>query len=72
MGLAEPIEQSGSRKVDNNEDVKVSAVRCRRITTTTASAILAGGKLSMTSTKVTLPEGVQDVRVKKVWIKTTG
>ena len=71
MGLAKPIEQSGNEKVDDNKDVKVSAVKGRKITTTIASAISAGGKLSMASTKVILLENVQDVRVKKVWIENT-
>ncbi len=71
MGLAEPTKQSGSEEVDDDEDVRVSAVRDRKITTTIASAILVGGKLSTASSKVTLPEGGQDVRVKKVWIETT-
>ncbi len=71
MGLAEPIEQSDSEEVDDNKDVRVSAVRGRKITTTTTSAIPAGGKLSIASIKVTLPKVVQNVRVKKVWIETT-
>ena len=72
MGLAEPTEQSGAEEVDDDEDVRVSAVRGRKITTTTASTIPAGGRLSTASTKMTLPvSGGQDVRVKKVWIETT-
>ncbi len=71
MGLAEPTEQGGSEEVDNNEDVRVLAVRGWKITTTIASAIPADGKMSTASSKVTLPEVGQDVRVKKVWIETT-
>ncbi len=71
MGLAEPTERGGSEEVDDDKDVRVSAVRGRKITTTTASAIPTSGKLSTASFKVTLPEGGQDVRVKKVWIETT-
>lgn len=41
MGLAEPIEQSGDEEVDKNKDVRVSAVKNRKITTTTANEILA-------------------------------
>ncbi len=66
MGLAELTEQNDSEEVDDDEDVRLLAVRGRKITITTASAIPASGKLSIASTKVTLPEGMQDVRVKKV------
>ncbi len=66
MGLAEPTEESSSEEVDDDEDVRVSTVRGRKITTTIANAIPAGGKLSTASSKVTLLEGGQDVRVKKV------
>ncbi len=66
MGLTESIKPSGSEEVDDDKDVRVSAVRGRKITTTIASAIPAGGKLLTVSTKVILPEGVQDVRVKKI------
>ncbi len=71
MGLTEPTERGGSENVDDNKDVRVSAVRGRKITTTTASAIPTGRKLSTASSKVTLAESGQDVRVKKVWIETT-
>ena len=71
MSLTEPKEQSGNEKIDNNKDIRVSAVRGRKITITTISVILASRKLSITSIKMTLPEGMQDVRVKKVWIETT-
>ncbi len=71
MGLAEPTKRGGSEEVDNDKDIRVSEVKDRKITTTTASAILAARKLSTTSSKVTLLEGGQDVRVKKVWIETT-
>ncbi len=67
----EPTKQSGSEKVDDDKDIKVSAVRGRKITTTTASARPAGGKLLMASSKITLLEGEQDVRMKKIWIETT-
>ncbi len=66
MGLAKPTEQIGSQKVNDDKDVRVSAVRGRKITTTTASVILAYGKLSTASFKVILPKSGQDVRVKKV------
>lgn len=61
MSLAEPIEQSGNKKVDDDEDVRVLAVRGRKITTTTISTIPTGGKLSTTSMKITLPEGEKDI-----------
>ncbi len=66
MSLTELIEQSGKEKVNDYKDVKVSVIRDKKITTTIASIILAGGKLSTTSTKVTLSKSVQDIRVKKV------
>ncbi len=72
MGLAEPTEQiSGSEEVDDDKDIRVLVVRDRKITIITASTIPASGKLSMASFKVTLPEGGQDMGVKKVWIETT-
>ena len=67
MGLTEPTEQSGAEKVDDNKNVRILAVRGRKIITTTASAILVGGKLLTISTKMTLPvSGGHDVRVKKI------
>ncbi len=57
MGLVKPTEQSGDKKVDDNKDVRVSAVKGRKITTTTISAIFTGGKLLTASSKVTLSEG---------------
>ena len=70
MGLTEPTEQSDSKEVNDNEDVKVSAVRGRKIIITIVSVIPAARKLSTTSTKETLLEGRQDVKVKKIWIET--
>ena len=64
------IRQSDSEEIDDNKDIKVSAIKGKKITTTTASAIFAGGKLLTISIKVTLPGGGQDVRVKIVWIET--
>ncbi len=55
------IKQSGSEKVDNNEDIRVSVVRGRKSITTTASAIPTGRKLLMASTKEILSEGEQDI-----------
>ncbi len=72
MGLAKPKEQSGGEEVNDNKYVRVLIVKGKKITTTTTSVILVGGKLLTTSTKMTLPEGEQVVRVKKVWIETTG
>lgn len=46
MGLVECTEQSSSKKVDDNENIKLSIVKGRKIITTTISAILMGGKLS--------------------------
>ncbi len=57
MGLAEPTEQNGSEEVNDDKDIKVSAVRGKKITITTVSTILTGGKLLTASSKVTLPEG---------------
>ena len=54
MDIAEIIKQNGSEEVNNNKNVRVSVVKGRKITTTTASAILVVRKLSMASTKVTL------------------
>ncbi len=66
MGLAEPVKQSGSKEVNDDRNIRVSAVRKRKITTTIASAIPMSGKLSTASTKVTLLEGRQNMRVKKI------
>ena len=56
MGLAEPIEQNGSKKVNDNKDVKVLAIKGRKITIIIASTISAGGKMLIVLTKLTLPE----------------
>lgn len=57
MGQAKLIEQNGSKKVNNNKDLRVSAIKSKKITITTASIIFAGKKLLMISIKVTLLEG---------------
>ncbi len=72
MGLAEPTKQSSSEEVDGNKKIRVSAVRGRQIITTIASAIFASRKLITASTKVILLEGGHNMRVKKIWIETTG
>ena len=72
MDLAKPIEQSSSEKVEDNKDVRASAVKSRKIITTTAYAILVGRKLLIALTKVILLEGGQNMKVKKVWIETIG
>ncbi len=66
MGLAEPSEQSDNEEVNDDKDVKVLVVRGKKITTTTTSAIPAGGKLLTASFKMILLEDGQDVNVKKV------
>ena len=66
MSLAEPTEQNSSEKFDDNKDVRISTVRDSKITIITASALLAGGKLSTALTKMTLQEDRQDMRVKNV------
>ncbi len=45
MSLGEPTEQSGSEEVNDDKDVRVLAVRGRKIITTTASVIPADRKL---------------------------
>ncbi len=70
IGLLEYTKQNGSEEVDDDKDVRVSVVRGRKITITTISVILVGGKLLMKSTKMTLLEDRQYIRVKKIWIKT--
>ena len=66
MSLTKSIEQSDSERVDNNKNVRVLAIRGKKITTTTTSAIFVGGKLLTASIKVTLLENKQDVRLKKI------
>ena len=66
ISLAEPIKQNCSKKVDEDKDIRVLVVKSKKISTTIASAIFASGKLLTASTKVTLLEDGQDVRVKKV------
>ena len=52
----EPIEQSGSEKVDDNKDFRVSIVSDRKITTIIAYTIPASRKLLTISTKMILFE----------------
>lgn len=66
MSLAKSTKQNSSEEVNKNKDIRVSVIRGRKITITTTSAILAGGKLSTASAKITSLKGGQDVRVKKV------
>lgn len=66
MGLPKPIEQRGNKEVYNNTDIRVSTVRNRKIITTIISIISLDGKLSMVLTKMTLSEGTQDMKVKKI------
>ena len=67
IGLAEPIKQNSSKKVNDNKYIKVSMLRRRKITITTVCIILAERKLSIITTKITfLKLDRQDIRVKKV------
>lgn len=45
MGLAKPTEQNNNEEVDDNEDIRVSVIKGRKINTTIASIIPVGGKL---------------------------
>ena len=66
MSLMEFIKQSGSEKVDDDKDVRISKIRGQKITITITSAIIARENLLMASTKITLSEpGKEDVRVRK-------
>lgn len=53
----EPIKQSNSEEFNDKKDIKVSAIKNRKITITIISIIPAGRKLLMVSRKMTLPEG---------------
>ena len=66
MGLAEPTKQSSSKNIDDKKDIRVSAVKGKKITTIIANIIPAGGKLLMASTKMTLLEAGQDMNMKKI------
>lgn len=59
-------QQHGSKKVDNDKDVRVLAVRDSKIITFMANAKLAVKKLLTASTKVALMENGQDMSIKKI------
>lgn len=66
MSLMEFIKQSGSEKVDDDKDVRISKIRGQKITITITSAIIAWENLLMASTKITLSEpSKENVRVRK-------
>ncbi len=67
-GLTERTEQSGSEQVDDDEEVRVPALKGRKVAMTTAGAKPEGGKLLTASTRVALGKDGQDVSVRKVWI----
>lgn len=71
MGLAEPTEQNDSEKVHDNKDVRVLAVRNKKIIISIVNTIPAGEKLLTTSTEMNLLEGGYNIRVRKVWIEMT-
>lgn len=66
MSLAKPRKQNGSKKANNNKDLRVLVVISKKIILITISIIPTSRKLSIALTKVTLPEGKQDLKVKKV------
>ena len=66
MSLIKLIKQSNSKKVDNNKDIRVLAVKNRKITITTISTIFVSGKLLIILIKVTLLKNEQDIKVKKI------
>ena len=66
MSLAKLKKQNSSKKINNNKDVRVLAVRGRKITITTVNIIPASEKLLTALIKVTLLEDRQNVRVKKI------
>lgn len=71
MDLAKPIDQNGSKKIDDNKNIKIPVLKGRKIIITTANTISVCRKLLTALTTVILPECWQDVRVKKIWIKIT-
>ena len=66
MSLLQLIELNSNKEVNDNKDVKVSAVKDRKISITTTSVIPTKRKLSIALIKMTLLKDRQDVRVKKV------
>lgn len=59
-------QQRGSKKVDNDKDVRVPAVRDSKIITFMVNAKLAVKNLLTVSTKVALVENGQNVSIKKI------
>lgn len=66
-GKIEYKEQSGSKQVNSNKEIRISVHKSRKITTTTESAKLMVKKQLMTSAKRVLEKDVQDMSIKKVW-----
>lgn len=62
-------QECGSKKVDDDEDVRISAVKDRKIATIIANTKCAVEKLLMAPIKIALMEDRQDVSVKKIWIE---
>lgn len=67
-GRTEYTEQSGSKQVDNNEEVIVLAYKGKKVATTTTFAKSMDKKLLTASAKRALRKDVRDVSVKKIWI----
>lgn len=62
----ERTEQSGSKQVDNDKEVTVSACKGRKVATITTSTKSAGRKLLMVLANRALGKDVQDVNIRKV------
>ena len=71
MGLAKLTEQNDSEEVDDNKNIKRSAIKNRKISITTTNVIPVSRKQLIAWIKVTLSEDKQNMRVKKVWIEIT-
>lgn len=60
--------KSSSKKIDDDENIRVLVVKDKKIAIITLSAKPVVGKLLTVSTKVVFVENWQDKSIKKVWI----
>lgn len=66
--LTKCIEQSGSKQVDKNKEIRLPILQGRKVAITTTDTKLKGKKLLTASIRVVLEKDGQDISMKKVWI----
>lgn len=61
--------KSGNKQIDNNQDIRILAVRNKKVAITILAKKLIIEKLLIVSTKMVLIKNKQDISIRKIWIQ---